>query len=171
MQWIAPSAKDSATDTLEKRLWDAANQLRANSGLSPQQYSGPVLGLIFFRFAEVRFAKRRSELEKQDAGGRRGSRVDDPNAYTAEGVIFLAPESRFDFLLALPEGADIGSKVNDAMRAIERDNPQLAGKGPRRDVVSKVIAGDGEVAGVEASKQILARNGAQLATPNVFSRR
>ena len=131
MQWIAPSAKDDATDTLEKRLWDAADQMRANSGLSPQQYSGPVLGLIFLRFAEVRFAKRRSELEKQAAGGRRGSRVDDPNAYTAEGVIFLAPESRFDFLLALPEGANIGSKVNDAMRAVERDNPQLAGVLPK----------------------------------------
>jgi type I restriction enzyme M protein len=131
VQWIAPPAKDTATDTLEKRLWDAADQMRANSGLSPQQYSGPVLGLIFLRFAEVRFAKRRSELEKQAAGGRRGSRVDDPNAYTAEGVIFLAPEARFDFLLALPEGANIGSKVNDAMRAVERDNMQLAGVLPK----------------------------------------
>src|SRR6266545_3324131 len=116
MQWIAPSAKDSATDTLEKSLWDAADQLRANSGLSPQQYSGPVLGLIFLRFAEVRFAKRRSELEKQAAGDRRGSRVDDANAYAAEGIIFLVPDARFDFLLALPEGVNIGSKVNDAMR-------------------------------------------------------
>jgi len=43
MLWIAPSAKDSATDTLEKRLWDAADQMRANSGLSPQQYSGRCL--------------------------------------------------------------------------------------------------------------------------------
>jgi type I restriction enzyme M protein len=131
VQWIAPSAKDSATDTLEKRLWDAADQLRANSGLSSQQYSGPVLGLIFLRFAEVRFAKRRSKLEKQAGGGRRGSRVDDPNAYTAEGTIFLAPEARFDFLLALPEGANIGSKVNEAVRRVERDNPQLAGVLPK----------------------------------------
>ena len=60
MQWIAPSAKDSATDTLEKSLWDAADQLRANSGLSPQQYSGPVLGLIFLaiRGSTVRKAAR-----------------------------------------------------------------------------------------------------------------
>jgi type I restriction enzyme M protein len=131
VQWIAPSAKDSATDTLEKRLWDAADQLRANSGLSPQQYSGPVLGLIFLRFAEVRFAKRRGELQKQASGNRRGSRLDDPAAYHAEGVVFLAPDARFDFLLALPEGANIGSKVNDAMRGIERDNPQLAGVLPK----------------------------------------
>jgi type I restriction enzyme M protein len=131
MQWIAPSAKDSDTETLEKRLWDAADQLRANSGLSSQQYSGPVLGLIFLRFAEVRFAKRRAELQKQAAGGRRGSRVDDPSAYHAEGVLFLAPNARFDFLLALPEGENIGSKVNDAMRRIERDNPQVAGVLPK----------------------------------------
>ena len=121
MQWIAPSEKDAASDTLEKRLWEAADQLRANSGLNPQQYSGPVLGLIFLRFADVRFTKRRAELQKQASGSRRGSRVDDPNAYTAEGVIFLAPDARFDFLLKLPEGANIGSKVNDAMRASERD--------------------------------------------------
>jgi type I restriction enzyme M protein len=131
VQWIAPSAKDSATETLEKRLWDAADQMRANSGLSSQQYSGPVLGLIFLRFAEVRFAKRRAELQKQAAGGRRGSRVDDPSAYHAEGVLFLAPNARFDFLLALPEGDNIGSKVNDAMRRIERDNPQVAGVLPK----------------------------------------
>ena len=67
MQWVAPSAKDTATETLEKSLWDAADQLRANSGLSSQQYSRPVLGLIFLRFAEVRFAKRRSELEQESA--------------------------------------------------------------------------------------------------------
>jgi hypothetical protein len=64
MQWIAPSEKDSANDTLEKRLREAADQLRANSGLNPQQYSGPVLGLIFLCFAEVRFAKRRAELQR-----------------------------------------------------------------------------------------------------------
>ena len=53
MIWIAPSEKDTATETLEKRLWDAADRLRANSGLKAQEYSGPILGLIFLRFAEV----------------------------------------------------------------------------------------------------------------------
>jgi hypothetical protein len=42
MHWIAPSEKDSANATLEKRLWDAADQFRANSGLKPQEYSGPI---------------------------------------------------------------------------------------------------------------------------------
>jgi hypothetical protein len=51
MRWVAPSEKDTATATLEKRLWDAADQFRANSGLKSQEYSAPVLGLIFLRFA------------------------------------------------------------------------------------------------------------------------
>ncbi len=131
MKWIASSEKDTANDELEKRLWETADQLRANSGLTAQQYSGPVLGLIFLRFSEVRFAQRRADLEKQTSGSRRGSRLDDPPAYHAEGVLFLVPDARFDFLLSLPEGANIGSKLNDAMRAIERDNPQLAGVLPK----------------------------------------
>jgi len=131
VQWIAPSEKNTANDQLEKRLWEAADQLRANSGLNAQQYSGPVLGLIFLRFVEVRFAKQRRSLEKQATGSRRGSRLEDPAAYHAEGILFLAPDARFDFLLSLPEGANIGSKLNDAMRAIERDNSQLAGVLPK----------------------------------------
>jgi hypothetical protein len=63
MLWIAPSEKDAASTSLEKRLWDAADQFRANSGLKAQEYSGPILGLIFLRFAEVRFAIQRSKLE------------------------------------------------------------------------------------------------------------
>src|SRR5216117_2725921 len=50
MHWVAASEKDIATDTLEKRLWAAADQFRANSGLNAAQYSQPVLGLIFLRF-------------------------------------------------------------------------------------------------------------------------
>ena len=60
MHWIAPSERDTATDTLEKRLWNAADQFRANSGLTAAQYSAPVLGLIFLLFAETRFAQRRA---------------------------------------------------------------------------------------------------------------
>ena len=131
MLWVAPSEKDAATDTLEKRLWDAADQFRANSSLSAAQYSQPVLGLIFLRFAEVRFAAQHAKLEKTSASSRRGSRVDDPSAYHADGILFLPANSRFDFLLSLPEAADIGAKVNDAMRDIEKHNSQLAGVLPK----------------------------------------
>ncbi len=131
MQWIAPSIKDNTTTSLENGLWEAADQLRANSGLKAQEYSGPILGLIFLRFAEVRFATRRGVLEATSASSRRGSRVDDPDAYHAEGVLYLTPEARFDYLLTLPEAADVGAKVNAAMREVEKHNATLAGVLPK----------------------------------------
>jgi type I restriction enzyme M protein len=124
MQWIAPPEKDSASTTLEKRLWDAADQFRANSGLTAAQYSQPVLGLIFLRFAEVKFAAQRAKLEKTSASSRRGSRLDEPSAYHADGVLYLTSN-------ALPEAADVGKAVNEAMRDIEKNNPQLAGVLPK----------------------------------------
>jgi type I restriction enzyme M protein len=124
MIWVAPSEKDHDSEALEKRLWAAADQLRANSGLTSQQYSQPVLGLIFLRFAEVRFTARRRELEKAASSSRRGSRVD-------EGVLYLSPNARFDYLLALPEGEPVGKALSDAMRtraafpyySVSRDPP------------------------------------------------
>ncbi len=132
MRWVAPTEKDTANETLEKRLWAAADQFRANSGLKAAQYSVPVLGLIFLRFAEVRFALRRSQLEKTGASARRGaSRIDEATAYHAEGILFLTPNARFDHLLQLPEGGNVGRAVNEAMAEIEKHNPQLAGVLPR----------------------------------------
>ncbi len=132
MRWVAPTEKDDANHQLEKRLWDAADQFRANSGLKAAQYSAPVLGLIFLRFAEARFAQRRAQLEKAGASPRRGaSRIDDPKAYQAEGVLFLTPNARFDFLLARPEGSNVGKAVNEAMADVEKHNAQLAGVLPR----------------------------------------
>lgn len=57
MLWIARLEEDTASVTQERRLGDAAEQFRANSGLKAQEYSGSILGLIFLRFAEVRFAR------------------------------------------------------------------------------------------------------------------
>lgn len=140
MHWIAPSERDTVTDTLEKRLWNTADQFRANSGLTAAQYSAPVLGLIFLLFAETRFAQRRTALLPSPAVGRgaggegasrRASRADEPAAYHAEGVIFLPQAARFAHLLNLPEGANVGQSINDAMADIEKNNPQLAGVLPR----------------------------------------
>jgi type I restriction enzyme M protein len=134
MHWAAPTARDAGTATLEKRLWDAADELRANSGLTSAQYSQPVLGLIFLRFADARFAARRAELEKATSS-RRGSRVDEPGAYHAAGVLYLPPEARFDDLRDYPEGGkkgkSLGQAVDEAMRGVERDNTQLSGVLPK----------------------------------------
>jgi type I restriction enzyme M protein len=133
--WIAPSERDTERDSLEKKLWGAADEMRANSGLKSSEYSTPVLGLIFLRFAEVRFANARKELEQQEASSRRASRVDEPTAYHAKGIIFLERTARYDYLLEYPEGGkgkvSLAQAVNEAMRAIERDNPQLAGVLPK----------------------------------------
>jgi type I restriction enzyme M protein len=74
---------------------------------------------------------QRAKLEASGASSRRSSRVDEPSAYHADNVLYLAPEARFDYLLSLPEAADVGSKVNAAMREVEKHNPQLAGVLPK----------------------------------------
>lgn len=84
MLWVVPSEKDAATDVLRKRLWDATEQLRANSDLNATQYSTPVLSHIFLRFADVRFARVRGGLEKMASSSRLGSRVDEPTVEQTE---------------------------------------------------------------------------------------
>lgn len=113
---------------VEKRLWAAADQLWANTGLKPSQFSTPVLGLIFLRYAEKRFALAEAKIGPVGSGNRRKiSKAD----YDAEGVIFLRPEARFTHLKQLTEGDDIGRHINEAMKAIEEDNPDLSGALPQ----------------------------------------
>ena len=129
--WIAPSEKDTASTALEKRLWDAADQFRANPGLMAQEYSDPILDLIFLRFAELRFATQHAKLATAGASSRSGSRIDEPAAYHAQGILFLSPEARYDYLRTLPEAANVGARVNAAMHEIEKHNPTLAGVLPK----------------------------------------
>jgi type I restriction enzyme M protein len=109
---------------VEKRLWAVADQLWANSGLRPADFSAPVLGLIFLRYAEKRFAEVEARIGPVGSGDRRKiSKAD----YQAEGVIFLPPEARFSHLQSLPEGENIGRAINEAMQAIEAENADLSG--------------------------------------------
>ena len=113
---------------VEKRLWAAADQLWANTGLKPAQFSTPVLGLIFLRYAEKKFAEAEERIGPIGSGNRRKiSKAD----YDADKVIFLRPEARFSHLQQLTEGDDIGAAINAAMAHIEEDNPDLAGALPR----------------------------------------
>ena len=108
---------------LERRLWSTADQLRANSKLRASDYSTPVLGLIFLRYADVRFTRAEGEL----AGASTGRRKIGPKDYQAKGVLFLPPESRYSTLQNLPEGTNYGKALNEAMRAIEEHNEDLRG--------------------------------------------
>ncbi|HKJ32895.1 MAG TPA: class I SAM-dependent DNA methyltransferase, partial [Balneolales bacterium] len=111
----------SNTTDLEKRLWEAADNLRANSNLSSHEYSVPVLGVIFLRYAWNRFKPVHERLK--DAGSVR--RTIGPDDYKAQGVMFLPEEAYYDQLLSLPENENIGKAVNEAMEAIEATNPEL----------------------------------------------
>jgi type I restriction enzyme M protein len=105
---------------LEKRLWDAADELRANSKLKSSEYSVPVLGLIFLRYADHKFTEAEKRMP-QSSGRRKIGKAD----YQAQGVLYLPEKSRFGYLLNLPEGTDIGKAINEAMKAIEADNEDL----------------------------------------------
>lgn len=111
------------TADTEKRLWDAADQLWTNSGLQPSEYSTPVLALIFLKYADHKFAEVEAEL--QGGGTRRRKNGARKSDYRAEGVLYVPEEARFARLLALIEGDDMDKQVNDAMKAIEAENPEL----------------------------------------------
>lgn len=111
-----------------KRLWATADQLWANTDLKPSEFSTPVLGLIFLRYAENKYAAAEAKLGPIGSGGRRKVSKDD---YQAEGVIFLPEEARFSNLLSLTEGDNIGKAINEAMRLVEEENPDLKGALPR----------------------------------------
>jgi type I restriction enzyme M protein len=106
---------------IEKRLWDAADELRANSKLKSSEYSIPVLGLIFLKYADQKFALAQKELEGKGTSRRQMGKAD----YQAMGVLYLPEAARFQHLLEMPEGANIGQAINDAMRAVEGENPDL----------------------------------------------
>ena len=108
---------------LENRLWGAADEFRANSKLKASEYSIPVLGMIFLRYADVKFAEAEKQVGEQDSGRRRST--GGKERYQALGVLYLPESVRFGNLLKLPEGENIGQAINDAMRAIEAENPDL----------------------------------------------
>jgi type I restriction enzyme M protein len=112
---------------IERRLWSTADQMWTNTGLRPNEYAAPVLGLLFLRYAERRFVAAEKNLH---AGGS-GRRVIGKESYQRQGVIYLPPEARFSHLLQLPEGANIGQASNEAMAAIEAANEELKGVLPR----------------------------------------
>ena len=112
---------------LERRLWSAADALRANSSLTPAEYRGPVLGLIFLAFAEHRFDELRPELELK-ATERRPVSADE---FRARGVLFVPEIARLSWLVNLPEGEDLGANIDLAMDAIEATNTGLRDVLPR----------------------------------------
>ena len=116
---------------LESSLWEAADQLRANSKLNANEYSMPVLGLIFLRHATNRFNAVKAEIEKglsSRGGKKRPITIDD---FKGKSAIFLPSEAQYDRILNLAENADIGKAINAAMKAIEDETKMLEGVLPK----------------------------------------
>jgi type I restriction enzyme M protein len=123
----ASTAPKTDIYTIASRLWETADELRANSHLKASEYSIPVLGLIFLKFADSRFTQVQADLVGTGSGRRDIGKAD----YQARRVLYLPEQARFANLLLRKEGDNIGKILNDAMAAIEEENPQLRGILPR----------------------------------------
>lgn len=123
-------------EAVEKRLWTAADQLRANSDFASNEYFMPVMGLIFLRHAYSRYlaVKPMIEASLPSRGG-----VTPPltkQDFTSRGAIFLRPEAQFDHLVSLPDGADRAAAIIAAMEAVEDDYAALEGVLPKTEYQS-----------------------------------
>ncbi|WP_343223790.1 type I restriction-modification system subunit M N-terminal domain-containing protein [Metallibacterium sp.] len=102
-------------------------QLWANTGLKPSEFSTPVLGLIFLRYADTRYAEAEAEAEAALAAKGIAPEDREPMDYQAEGVLYLHEEARFSYLQSLTEGANLGHFITNAMIKVEEHNPELRG--------------------------------------------
>ena len=117
---------------LEADLWSAADNLRANSDLKSSEYSTPVLGLIFLKFADNNYRRHEAEIiaEYQKLKGTRREKKLSDIAIEKCGF-YLPDHARYDYLLNLPEEKDIAKALKEAMKAIEEYKPELEGVLPK----------------------------------------
>lgn len=120
-------------DALQKRLWKSADTLRSNSGLASNQYMMPVLGLIFLRQAFNRFVEVKEIIEESlpKRGGKTRPLMKED--FMSKNAVFLKEESQFDYLLNLPEDTDLSEKLENAMKQIEEDYPEISGVLPKSE--------------------------------------
>ena len=119
-------------------LFEAADRLRGS--VESAEYKHLVLGLLFLKYVSDSYARRRNALEAETHDqaselytadeGERESILEDRDEYAAENVFWVPPEARWD-LLASATQSDIGSRIDRALEAIERENPELRGVLPR----------------------------------------
>lgn len=127
---------------LKARLWQGADQLRANSGLKSTEYATPILGLIFLRFAQSKYSKYEADINAEYEKTK-GSRAERPiyDIAIEKCGYYLPPDAKFDFLLNLPESENLAEKTKSAMEEIEKYTPELADTLPK-DVFYSVNSED-----------------------------
>jgi len=112
------------TKSTEEILWDSANKLRGS--VEPSEYKHVVLSLIFLKFANDKFLKRRHELINEH----KKAFLEIPEFYQAENIFYLPEESRWTFIMENAKQEDITLKVDSALKIIERTNKSLEGALP-----------------------------------------
>lgn len=117
---------------LEADLWAAADNLRANSDLKASEYSTPVLGLIFLKFADINYSRHEAAIldEHQKLQGTRREKPLHEIAIAKCGF-YLPDHARYSALLNQPESQDIAKAIEQAMEAIEQYKPELQGSLPK----------------------------------------
>ncbi|AIM36992.1 DNA methyltransferase [Sphingobacterium sp. ML3W] len=117
-------AKKVQTKSTEEILWDSANKLRGS--VEPSEYKHIVLSLIFLKFANDKFLKRREQLIAEN----KEAFLEIPEFYQAENVFYLPEESRWTYIIENAKQEDITLKVDSALKTIERTNKSLEGALP-----------------------------------------
>jgi type I restriction enzyme M protein len=122
------ATQSSANIGFEAKLWLAADKLRNN--MDAAEYKHVVLGLIFLKYISDTFEEHRAKLLAGE-GDYAGANPEDPDEYKAENVFWVPADARWSHLQANAKQPTIGKTVDDAMVAIERDNPRLKGVLPK----------------------------------------
>jgi type I restriction enzyme M protein len=125
---MANKKNNNKQEPLEKQLWKAADKLRKN--IDAAEYKHVVMGLIFLRYISDAFNKLYEKLEAGE-GEYEGADPEDKDEYKAENVFYVPQEARWKFIQSKAKQPDIGKKVDDAMDAIEKENPSLKGVLPK----------------------------------------
>jgi type I restriction enzyme M protein len=139
--WLAKKKKKFKPLNLEATLWAAADKMRGH--MDAAEYKHVVLGLIFLKYISDAFEARHQEL--LDLEKTEGADPEDPDEYRAEHVFWVPPEARWEKLQAAAKQPEIGRLIDEAMEAIERENPSLKGVLPKdyaRPVLDKRRLGE-----------------------------
>jgi type I restriction enzyme M protein len=118
-------------EQLQAHLWDVADNLRANSKLTANEYCMPVLGVIFLRHATNRYDEAVKAIEADQAAGKMPKRPLTSADFKKRRSLMLPKEARYEELINLPKGSDLGAALVKAMDAVERDFEPLVGQLPK----------------------------------------
>ena len=123
---------DSELKKLKDDLWHSADMLRAGAHLAANKYGQPILGLIFLRYADILFKQHKDEIDRTFNKLKNTRMAKSPRQIAIEKCGFYLPEEAYyDFINTAPDDAHKATLVKNAMEAIERENPKMAGVFPK----------------------------------------